>query len=132
MNLSNKILLAIALLKIVGFSQAMEEAKNQIRACKPVKLPSAPIIKQRLQGLGLDYFVEKTEIDVELGDQEKHPIEVLATVKDALSEFTEYINNRPQANAISMLKPDIMKAILQDSSEAVAAFEKFYSLQAKR
>lgn len=131
MNVTKKLLIAIALLKVVGSSQAMEEAKAQIKACKPVKLPSGPIIKQRLTGLGLEHFTESTEIDVQLGDQVKHPIEVLAAIKDAFLDYEIHINNKPNFNAVYILKPDIMKAILQDSPEAVAAFEKFYSLQAK-
>lgn len=126
MNLTKKLLIAIALLKIVGLSQAMEEIKQQIRACKPVKLPSAVILRERLEKLGLGHFVEKTKIDGRLGDLEKHPIEVLATVKESLSDYAECVSNQ-QANAVSMLKPDIMQAILKDSSEAIVAFEKFYS-----
>jgi|GEM_PF-3718304 len=133
MNLTKKLLVVIALLKIVGLSQAMEEAKKQVMECKPVKLPSASIIKQRLEGLGLEYFIEKTEIDVELGDQEKHPIEVLVTVKESLADYKNYIKDKPSFDAVYILKPRIIRAILQDSPEAIIAFEKIGILeQAKK
>lgn len=131
MNLAKKLLIALAVLKIAVLSQAMEEIKQQIKACKPVKMPSAQIIRQRLNKFAPDHFVENTGLDVQLGGQEKHPIEVLAIVKEALSDYELSVQDKQVANAMSLLKPDIMKAILQDSSEAVAAFEKFYSHQAK-
>lgn len=126
MKFMQKLLLALGLLQVVSFSYAMEEAKKLIRESKPVKLPSTQTLKERLTTAGFDHFVEKTAIDKRLGGLEKHPIEVLAAVKESLSDYAELVTDQ-QAKGIHMLKPSIMKTIFQDSPEVAAAFAQFYS-----
>jgi hypothetical protein len=100
----------ILLLSTAGISNAMEPI---------IELPSAQILRERLQAKGLSHFAEKTEIDKELGNQKLYPSGVVLAVEQALYDYDKYMK-MPAANVLMQRrKPQILEALLQDHPEAI-------------
>lgn len=118
MNTIKKLIFTIVLLNMVALSHAMAPKSTSIQ------LPPASVINQRLEDLGLRYFLEKTKIDQQLGNQKKYPIGVALTVELSLSDFAKTVGNPVASRLMQMQKPEIIKAILQDFPEAIAELEK--------
>ena len=120
MNIKKKLFFVVALLNIAGVSQAMKSTKETL-----VKLPSAQILNKRLKDMeSLQHYLEKTRIDKELGDQELHPMGVVLSVELSLYNYAQSLKNPLMETLMQMRKPDIVKAILQDSPQAISELEK--------
>lgn len=109
------------------------KAENEVAENKPakaakkepvlVKLPSAKVLGERLQGLRMAHFMEKTGLHEDLGDQERYAVGVAIAVEMAYSEYDNYFKKsgvQSMMGVINLVKDSLIKAILKDSPEAIA------------
>ena len=87
---------------------AMEKGKDIL------VLPNANVLTHRLHDLGLDHFMEKTDIVKQLAGQEKAPMGVVMAVELAIYDYRKCVKMPIINNMMQMTKPNIIKAILED------------------
>ena len=84
-----------------------------------VTLPGKDVLKSRLRAQGFDHFVEKTKIIDMLADQEKEVMGVIIAVELSLADYAEYLKQPMMVRMMEMLKPQLIKAILEGNDEAI-------------
>lgn len=117
------ILGCITILQINSINYAADTAPKRTREIT-IALPSAQILGERLKGMGLHSFIEKTKIDRELGGKKVTPLDVAIATTNAFNKC--FVLERDQSVEIEMLKKmdsDILKSILQDSPKAIEELE---------
>lgn len=88
-----------------------------------VTIPSASILKQKLNELDLADFSEKTDIVDRLGGKELGARTVVFIVESAIKD---YLLRSPRVNIfkMEMARPVLMEMILENSPEAVKEYKK--------
>lgn len=97
-----------------------------------VKMPDAEILNKRLNNIGMQYFAEKTKAVSNLADKELTAIGVATIVETSLYDYHKYLADSMPANYLQiyaiqmqMNKPMLIKALLQDSPEAINELKEF-------
>ncbi len=95
-------------------------------AMETVKMPKAEILKKRLCKIGMDHFIEKTNIVDQLADKEKAPLGVAMSIEQAFADYCDYLGGpqNPACITSQMSKPMIYRALLEDYPDALAELEK--------
>lgn len=86
-----------------------------LRAMETIKLPSAEKLNKYLCKNGFNHFVEKTNIDKDLGEKELYPLGVAVAVETHLYDYAEYVKNPMTSVMMQMRKQQLIECILQDS-----------------
>ena len=89
-----------------------------------IKLPSAEILQERLNDMGLEYFREKTELHQQLGNKTLHPMGVAVAVELALADMSKIVKMPMMDELLQMCKSEIIETILKDDPEAIAELKK--------
>ena len=76
-------------------------------------------LRQRFQEAGFHYFIEKTDIHNKLANKTLHPLGIAYAVKCHLYDFSVAVEEDVSDPATQMLKPIIIKILLQDHPEAL-------------
>lgn len=85
----------------------------------PITMPSAEVLKQRLNDAGFTHFIEKTSIVKDLAGQQKEVLGVATSVDLALYDYSENLKNPMMARMMEMRKPQLLQALLQDHPAAL-------------
>jgi hypothetical protein len=104
----------LMLIAVLGLCSTLSAIQDKV-----IILPSAEILEQRLQAIGLHHFLEKTKLHRVLGNQEKYPLGVAVETELALYDYNEYMQDQIIAVQMQMHKPLILEALLQDHPEAI-------------
>jgi len=102
-------------------SYAMDADKNKA-ANSTVKLPPSHVLTERLCAIGLNHFIENTELIERVAEQNLTPSSIGTIVENCLDDYREHI---PRMSAMMCLyKPRIIKTILQDYPQAIEQLKK--------
>ena len=85
-----------------------------------VKMPEARVLEERLSGLAMDDFAQKTGLAEKLGGRE---VMALAVTNEVEAAYDDYRQKQPDpifAITVNELKPFVIKALLQDFPAAIA------------
>lgn len=89
-----------------------------------VTFPSAQILKERLRLADLKHFDDDTELSSQLGDQCLNTNGIAMTVMLAMDDYAINMNNKGMTALMKRRKPDIFKAVLKDSPQALEELKK--------
>lgn len=117
--------LCAALLQITALQYAADSTEPTHVNSLKIVLPSESSIKARLCELELDHFVRTTDIGNRLGGSKITPLVVAHQVISMIDEYNARDHSPRTEEKMERLRPEIIKALVQDSPEAVAALEKF-------
>lgn len=106
---------------------------NGVTPQKTYPMPSEAVLNQQLQDKGLDHFNEKTGIAQKLGGTEKLTRDVFIQLELAIDDYSKHLKGsgmppivaETTLRAISMSKPMILEALLQEHPEALEELKKF-------
>lgn len=80
-----------------------------------ITLADASILGKRLCAMGLDDFLEKTQLHKKLGGKKTLPLDIIMAVESALYGYDDKLgNNITMARIMRMQKPNIIKAISEE------------------
>ncbi len=120
-----------------------DEEKKEFESYKKQKtngviiILSKEVLTKRLVALGLKYFLENTTLLYDLAGEATSSVSVAMAVEIAVSDYMKYLVKNMKVsqltakevllcmNAISMQKPMILKAMLQDYPEALLELERY-------
>ena len=108
-----KFALIAACLSIGALSQAAERE----RTAQSVRLPSAEVLKKRLDKEGFQYFVEKTKVDKKLAKRDLTPEGLALAVQLAVADYIKREPDFRVGMAIQMMVPDVTNTIVEMSKE---------------
>lgn len=121
----NIVLMCAALLPIHALQYAADSADSTNVNALKIVLPSEGFIEARLSQLGLDHFVRTTKIGNLLGGCTATPLAVAHQVMCIIDNYNERDYSPTTEVKMEILRPSIIKALVQDSPEAITALEKF-------
>ena len=99
----------------LGFGMEQEGVKEEAL----YTLPSANVLRERLNENGFGYFMEKTKIVEQLAGQQQYALGVAVTVECALYDFNEYLKNPTMAAMMNRSKSKLVETILKDNPKAI-------------
>jgi hypothetical protein len=121
-NYLKKVIIAGTFLLVPCASYAMEKKKTKETSSKEQKciiLPEASVLEKRLSEAGFDNFLKKPEIHKKLACKELYPLDVLMAVELALYDYAKDLDDPMISRIMNMRKPQLLKAILKDSTEVL-------------
>jgi hypothetical protein len=79
-----------------------------------ITMPSAQVLNERLSGIGLQHFAEKTDLIKQLAG-DSHPLSiVMFAVDKSVSEYNARLYNTGTAEAEKPTMPTVVKVLLQN------------------
>ncbi len=129
--LRKNLLYVVVVLNMSGSLQAMFNSTKlssikRVRAycskLNTVKLPSAEEMKKRLYKNGFGHLVDSTQIDVELGDKELYPLDIVKAVEAYVYEYDKYLYLKtPMTKAVNqMYTQQLIAFVLQETPKEFA------------
>lgn len=89
-------------------------------------MPSKFTLRDRLWGMDLAYYAEKTDIAEKLANKKLVPLGVSVIVTCSMYDYMEYTKKHVGFAAdLRYLKPEILRTILQDSRWAAVELENY-------
>ena len=99
---------------------------SSITVATKVKMPSAKILTSRLSKIGMDHFIEKTNLVSNLANRELESIGVAVAVETSLYDYNENLGQGLPAHMARMMqvqmqlnKPILLRSLLEDYPEAL-------------
>jgi hypothetical protein len=103
------------------FEALLKIKAESLRAMSPrfIKMPNAKVLHERLDAIGVGHFAERTQIIKRLAGEELAALGVATAVEQAMDDYRRISPNPRAFRQTEMLQPDILKALLKDSPEAL-------------
>ncbi len=121
MPLKNSYILLFSLLFIgtIAYTPQRTLKKKESNPIPPIVLPSKEILHVRLANIGLNNFLQNTNIIQMLANQVISPENILEIVDHGINEYCALPENSWSSTIIQMRQPEIIATILYDKPRAI-------------
>lgn len=109
-------------LRLIAIGALLVSACASFAADTTITMPSADVLTQRLKAIGMEHFMEKTNIITQLADQQKAPLGVAGAILEACADYEKYLTQGRAGQASRMFnlsKHLLFVAVLEDAPEAL-------------